>query len=141
VPASDLAIVVIAVAVTAQALMTAVACVVVARAWRQAKADVRAWQASLDERLDLVSERIDEAVVDARLAARSVETLATRANGLMQDAATAAHTVRTAVTMPRAIAVTGAASVTKWLLSKWRIRRRQSPPPVAGEELAEPDVF
>ena len=82
---------------------------------------------------------IDEAVVDARLAARSVETLAMRADGLVHDAATAAHSVRAAVTMPRALVLTGAASAARWLLSKWRVRHHRSPPQADGAGSA--DVF
>jgi hypothetical protein len=138
VPVADIATVVIAIAVSAQALMMAAAFVVAARAWRRVELDVRQWQASLDERVDAVSARIDEAVVDARIAARSVETLATRANGLVADAASAAQSVRTAVTMPRALALTGAASAARWLLSKWRRRRR---PPPHIENTGTADVF
>lgn len=119
-PVIDAAIVVIAVAVTAQTLMMAVGMVVGARAWRRLEADVRELHATLDHRLDAVSARFDEAVVDARIAARAVETLATRADGLVQDATAAAHTVRTAVTVPRALVLTGAASAARWLVSKWR---------------------
>ena len=126
-PANEVLLVVIAVAVTAQTLMMAGALVSGVRAWRRVQDDLRQWQASLDHRIDAVSARIDEVVVDARLAARSVETLATRADGLMQDAATAAHTVRTAVTVPRALVLTGAASAARWLLSKWRHRRLLPP--------------
>jgi hypothetical protein len=112
--------VVIAVAVTLQTVMMALALIAGWRAWRQAMSDVRDWQASLDRRFDTVSSRIDEVVVDARLAARSVENLATRADGLMQDAATAAHTVKTAVTAPKALLLSGAASAARWLLGKRR---------------------
>ena len=137
-PIADIAMVVIAVAVTAQAVMMAAAFVVAARSWRRVENDVRQWQSTLDERLDAVSARIDEAVVDARIAARSVETLATRANGLVADAASAAQSVRTVVTMPRALAVTGAASAARWLLSKWR-RRHHAAPDV--DNVGAADVF
>jgi hypothetical protein len=121
-PVSDTALVVIAVAVTLQTLIIAVALVAGLRAWRQATSDVRDWQVSLERRFDAVSSRIDEVVIDARLAARSVENLATRADGPMQDAATAAHTVKTAVTAPKALLLSGAASAARWLLG-----RRRSP--------------
>jgi hypothetical protein len=139
VPILDVAIIVIAVAVTAQAVMMAGALVAGARAWRQVQADVRQWQDSLDRRLDAVSARIDEAVVDARLAARSVETLAMRADGLVQGAATAAHSVRAAVSVPKALVLTGAASAARWLLSKWRVRHHRSLPQADGAGGA--DVF
>jgi hypothetical protein len=139
VPVSDVAIVVIAVAVAAQTVMMAAAFIGGARAWRRVQTDIREWQVSLDHRIDAVSARIDEAVVDARLAARSVETLATRADGLIQDAATAAHTVRTAVTVPRALVLTGAASAARWVLSKWRGQHRRSLPQV--ESAGSADVF
>jgi hypothetical protein len=133
VPANEVALVVIAVAVTAQTLMMAAALVGGAREWRRLQSDLRQWQASLDHRIDAVSTRIDEVVLDARLAARSVETLATRADGLMQNAATAAYTVRTAVTVPRALVLTGAASAARWLMAKWRHRR--SLPAVEGADV------
>lgn len=119
-PVIDSAIVVIAVAVTAQTLMMAAGMVVGVKAWRRLQTDVRELHAALDHRLEAVSARIDEAVVDARIAARAVETLATRADGLVRDATSAAHTVRTAVTVPRALVLTGAASAARWLVSKWR---------------------
>jgi hypothetical protein len=139
VPILDVAIIVIAVAVTAQAVIMAGALIAGARAWRQVQADVREWQDSLDRRLDAVSARIDEAVVDARLAARSVETLAARADGLVQDAATAAQSVRAAVTVPKALVLTGAASAARWLLSKWRVRHHRALPHADGAGSA--DVF
>jgi ABC-type siderophore export system fused ATPase/permease subunit len=125
-PVSDVALVVIAVAVTVQTAMIAAGFIAGMRAWRRLETDIRQWQASLDHRFDAVSSRIDEVVVDARLAARSVENLATRAGGLMHDAATAAHTVRTAVTAPKALLLTGAASAARWLLGKRRSRYPRS---------------
>jgi hypothetical protein len=136
---TEIAIVVIAVAVTAQTLMMAVGLVAGIRAWRTVRTEVEQMQATLDQRLEAVSARIDEAVVDARIAARAVENLATRADGLVQDAASAAHTVGTAVTFPKALLLTGAASAAKWVLSKWRPRRPRSVGPV--DSLGSAEVF
>ncbi len=136
-PVSDIAIVVIAVALTIQTVLIASGLVAGMRAWSRAMSDVRNWQASLDRRFDAFSTRIDEVVVDARLAARSVENLATRADGLMHDAATAAHSVKTAVTAPKALLLTGAASAARWLLGKRRSRSARSQPQsrAAGAEI------
>lgn len=138
-PLSDMALVVIAVAVTLQTVMMAAGFIAGRRAWRRAETDIRQWQASLDHRFDAVSSRIDEAVVDARLAARSVENLASRAGGLMQDAATAAHTVRSAVTAPKALLLTGAASAARWLLGKRRSRHARPSGPI--DNGAGADIF
>ena len=137
-PISDIAIVVIAVEVTAQTLMMAVCLIAGARAWRQMRVELQHMNASFEHGLETVSARINEAVVDARIAARAVEKLATRAGGLVQDAANTAHSVRTAVTVPKALLLTGAASATRWLFSKWR---RQPRPVVPVESLDRAEIF
>src|SRR6185436_3412987 len=118
--------------VSIQTAMFAAGFVAGMRAWRRVESDMREWQSSLDHRIDAVSSRIDEVVVDARLAARSVENLATRADGLMQDAATAAHTVRSAVLAPKSLLLTGAATAAKWLLGKRRSRQARLLPESLG---------
>jgi len=139
-PVSDIALIVIAVAVSIQTAMFAAGFVAGMRAWRRVESDMREWQSSLDHRIDAVSSRIDEVVVDARLAARSVENLATRADGLMQDAATAAHTVRSAVLAPKSLLLTGAATAAKWLLGKRRSRQARLLPESLGRAQSA-DVF
>ena len=138
-PVSDIALIVIAVAVSIQTALIAAGFVAGMRAWRRVESDVRDWQAALDHRIDAVSSRIDEVVVDARLAARSVENLAARANGLMHDAASAAQTVRTAVLAPKSLLLTGAATAARWLLGKRRSRQARLPQSIGRAQSA--DVF
>jgi hypothetical protein len=139
---SEISIVIIAIALAVQTVLMVVAFAGGLRIWKQTQSDLREMQASLDKRFDAVSSRLDEAIVDARIAARAVEQLAHRADELVQDAAGVAQSVRTAVTVPKALMLTGTASVLKWLVAKWRSGSRKLP---AGEHspdrLGSADVF
>ena len=117
-PASETALIVIAVAVSVQTLLTLGIVVGAVVAWKRA-------QATLEDRYQALSARVDNAVKPLQDAADAIHRVSDRASDAIGQAGRVAGAVSTFVTAPRNLAMMGAASLASIIL-KWR-RGRTTP--------------
>jgi hypothetical protein len=110
--AGETALIVIAVAVSIQTLVTLGVAIGAAIAWRR-------MEAAFEERYETLAARVDEAVQPIRDAAEAVGRISDRASDAIGQAGRVAGAVSTFLTTRRNMAVMGAASVASMLL-RWR---------------------
>ena len=113
---SETALVVIAVAVAIQSavmLAAIVGAVIVGRRM----------QASIDQRYEVLAAKLDEGLIQARLAVQAVNRVTDRASDVMGEAGDAVRNLASAATAPRSLLMAGAASAAGGLLARWRRRR------------------
>jgi hypothetical protein len=110
--ASETALIVIAVAVSIQTLVTLGVVIGAVVAWRR-------MQATFEDRYEALAARVDEAVQPIRDAAEAVNRISDRASDAIGQAGRVAGAVSSFLTAPRNMAVMGAASVASMLL-RWR---------------------
>jgi hypothetical protein len=118
----ETALVVIAVAVSIQAVTVLAAALFVALAWRRARADLDTRYQALALRLDEIIRQAHEAIVQAREASAAVGRATERASNVMGDAGDVVRNIAQAVGAPRTLLVAGAASAAGRLLERWRRR-------------------
>jgi hypothetical protein len=118
----EIALVVIAVAVSIQALTVVVAAVSIVLAWRRAREELDARYQGLALRLDEIIVQAREAIVQAREASAAVGRATERASNVMGDAGDVVRNIAQAVGAPRSLLVASAASAAGRLLEKWRRR-------------------
>jgi hypothetical protein len=116
---SQSALVIIAVAVSVQAVLFVMVVIAGVMAWKRT-------QAVLDERLAAVTARLDLVADQTRRAAESVEAISGQARDAFQSAGNVVKSVASAVTTPKTYLVTTAASALSGVLSRWR-RRKSAP--------------
>jgi hypothetical protein len=114
--AGNSALIVMAVAVSIQAIVMIVALVGLALAWRRL-------QAAVDQRYAELKFQVDEAVAPIRQAANAVEHVSTQASNAINNAGHAAGILKTVITAPRTAAVYGAASLVSAVLKRLPGRR------------------
>jgi hypothetical protein len=117
--ASNSALIVMAVAVSIQAIVMIVALVGIAMAWRRL-------QAVVDERYTEIKSQVDDAVGPIREAAHAVEHVSAQASSAIDHAGHAAGVLKTLVIAPRTAAVYGVASLASAVLKRWP-RKRTGP--------------
>ena len=118
-PANETALIVIAVAVSIQTLLTLGIVIGAVVAWKRA-------QATLEDRYQALVVRVDNAVAPIRDAADAIHRVSDRASDAFGQAGRVAGAVSTFLTTPRNLAMMGAASLASVIL-KWR-RGRTTPP-------------
>ena len=127
---ADTALVVIAVAVSVQAMLIAGLCVAAFIAWRRVQTALSSATADLHARMDELAEHVRSATGRVDAAASSIERIAEDAEALAVGARRMAHAVgavvgtavHTAAAPPALLAAAGSL-----LLSRWA-RRRSRPP-------------
>ncbi|HVG83638.1 MAG TPA: hypothetical protein VM820_03935 [Vicinamibacterales bacterium] len=121
----ETALVVIAIAVSIQALAVLAALVGAVIAWRRARQELDARYHALALRLDEVIAQARDAMMQAREASAAVGRATERASNVMGDAGDVVRNIAQAVGAPRTLLVAGAASVAGRLLERWRRRGYQ----------------
>lgn len=127
---SQSAIVIIAVAVSVQAILFVTVAVAGVIAWKRTHAVLDERLGALAARIDLVSDQARRAVesVEAlsdqtRRAAESVEAISDQARDAFHNAGNVVRSVASAVSTPKAYLVATAASALSGVLSRWRHRK------------------
>lgn len=124
--AGSSALIVMAVAVSIQAIVMIVALIGLAVAWRRL-------ETAVDKRYAELKSQVDEAVGPIRHAAHAVEHVSAQASSAIDHAGHAAGILKTLVTAPRTAAVYGAASLASAVLKRWPRKRSGSRAlPVSG---------
>jgi hypothetical protein len=118
----ETALVVIAVAVSIQALTVLVAAVSIVLAWRRAREELDARYQALALRLDEIIVQAREAIVQAREASAAVGRATERASNVMGDAGDVVRNIAQAVGAPRTLLFASVASAAGRLLERWRRR-------------------
>jgi hypothetical protein len=119
---AEIALVVIAVAATLQALTFLAGAIAVVLAWRRARAELDARYHALTMRLVEVVAQAREAIAQAREASVAVGRVTDRASDVMGNAGDVVRNLAEAVAGPRTLLVAGAASAAGRLLQRWRRR-------------------
>ena len=119
---ADIALVVIAIAVSIQAVTVIAAVVALAIAWRRARGELDARYQTLALRLDEMIAQARDAVDEAREASAAVGRATERASHVMGDAGDVVRNIAQAVAGPRTLLVAGAASAAGRLFERWRRR-------------------
>jgi len=124
--AGNSALIVMAVALSIQAIVMIVALIALTQAWRRL-------ETAVDERYAELKAQVDETVGPIRQAAHAVEHVSAQASNAMDQAGHAAGVLKTVVTAPRAAAVYGATSLLSAVLKRLpRKRTGPRPVPVSG---------
>jgi len=113
---SETALVVIAIAVAIQSavmLAAIIGAIVIGRRM----------QAGIDRRYEALAAKLDDGLVQARLAVQAVNRVSDRASDVMGEAGDAVRNLASAATAPRSLLMAGAASAAGGLLARWRRRR------------------
>jgi len=113
---SQWALLIIAVAVSVQAILFVAVVIAATIAWKRTFV-------SLDARLAAVAARLDSVTDETRRAAESVEALSGQARDVFHTAGSVVRNVTSAVPTPRAYLVATAASALSGALSRWRQRK------------------
>jgi hypothetical protein len=118
----ETALVVIAIAVSIQALTVVAAVVSIAVAWRHARRELDARYEALVLRIDEVIVQARDAIAQARDASAAVGRASERASNVMGGAGDMVRNLAQAVGGPRTMLAVGAASAASRLLERWRRR-------------------
>ena len=118
----ETALVVIAVAVSIQALTVVAAAVSMVVAWRRTRRELDTRFEALALRLDEIIVQARDAIDQAREASAAVGRATERASNVMGDAGDVVRNIAQAVGGPRTMLAVGAASAAGRLLERWRRR-------------------
>jgi hypothetical protein len=111
------ALIIIAIAVSVQTALMAVAIIAIVIATRRANAVV-------DQRLAAFADRMDELAAHTRVAVEALDRCSVQVGDVMHDTGRVVRTLTSAVTGPRSWLMAGAASAATRVLSRW-LRGRQ----------------
>jgi hypothetical protein len=118
-PTTQNALIIIAIAVSLQTLLMVCTVIAMAVAWKRA-------YAMIDSQLGRFVARLDDVASQTRVAVGALERSAAQVDNVLHDAGHILRAVTTAIGVPRAWLMAGAASAAS-ALARWRRSRRQPP--------------